>query len=288
MSNNPEEYVEWEVPSWREAIEIAGLMPSWIFRGHERYDWDLATNLERLAKQHNHPLDGLRDTERYILNLFKRQGHHYISAPPEAKEDLEWLSILQHHGGPTRLLDFTQSFYVAVFFALENAQEHAVVWALDAYQINRTLLSTMVQKGKKSEDLSRELVEKNLSGESMREGVVAVRPWRLNQRMIIQQGWFLCPLGIDLTFELNLCRTLGLPGAKLPLKPTVDKKELLKKLHQPNSPIKMLKFIFYKNLHLEALDDLRRMNITAASLFPGLDGFARSLKFPLRIFDDLN
>jgi hypothetical protein len=39
--------------------------------------------------------------------------------------------LIQHHGGPTRLLDFTHSFYVAAFFALERATEDVAVWAVN-------------------------------------------------------------------------------------------------------------------------------------------------------------
>lgn len=38
---------------------------------------------------------------------------------------------MHHHGAPTRLLDFTYSIYVATYFAAENAERDAAVWAID-------------------------------------------------------------------------------------------------------------------------------------------------------------
>src|SRR5438093_2893211 len=44
---------------------------------------------------------------------------------------LEWLALMQHYGAPTRLLDFTYSFWIALFFAFEEAENDCSVVALD-------------------------------------------------------------------------------------------------------------------------------------------------------------
>jgi hypothetical protein len=54
--------------------------------------------------------------ESGLLRRFKRQAHHYISNPPEENDPLEWLALMQHYGAPTRLLDWTYSFFVALYF----------------------------------------------------------------------------------------------------------------------------------------------------------------------------
>jgi hypothetical protein len=51
--------------------------------------------------------------------------------PPEPDDDFQWLALMQHHGAPTRLIDFTWSPYVAAFFALERTLTDGVVWAMN-------------------------------------------------------------------------------------------------------------------------------------------------------------
>jgi hypothetical protein len=45
----------------------------------------------------------------------------------------------------------------------------------------------------------------------------------------------------------------------------------------------IIKMVIPRKIHKEAIDDLKTMNITAATLFPGLDGFARSLYYQMRL-----
>ena len=64
---------------------------------------------------------------------FRRGFHHYTSSPPPTEFPLEWASIMQHHGAPTRLLDFSYSIYVAAYFAFERSVgKYAAVWSIDA------------------------------------------------------------------------------------------------------------------------------------------------------------
>ncbi len=120
------------INSWgqqRDALDVyTGQSLAWAFRGLKSDQWLLRTSLERLDAP------PIYEAERYLVSTFQRRAHHYISDPPDIDDELEWLALMQHHGAPTRLLDWTKSPYVALFFAVRDATETAgnsALWAID-------------------------------------------------------------------------------------------------------------------------------------------------------------
>ena len=115
-----------------------------------------------------------------------------------------------------------------------------------------------------------------------------VIPPRLNERLAVQKGVFLFPCDVDKSFEYNLYKTLEFPFDSLDSKNAtqLNYDEFLVELNHirekedkyPKGLIPVVKINLLKDFKDDALLDLYRMNIDYASLFPGLDGFAKSLK----------
>ena len=116
----------------------------WLFRGMPS-NFPLQTSLERVLIDAGIELKDAPQVERKLLKEFKRRAHSYVDPLPAHGDVLGWLALMQHYGAPTRLLDWTYSFFVAAFFALRDAvsnppdkRKTAVVWALfrDAFGLN--------------------------------------------------------------------------------------------------------------------------------------------------------
>ena len=111
------DFTEIRLRAWKELHDLA--RPNWIYRGQGDASWALSTSLERCFLREGIEGDDRAKLERELLREFRRTYHNYAAHVPEPERLLEWLSLMQHHGAPTRLLDFTFSIYVAAYFAVK-------------------------------------------------------------------------------------------------------------------------------------------------------------------------
>ncbi|HEX9990673.1 MAG TPA: FRG domain-containing protein [Chloroflexia bacterium] len=282
------------------ALSLADKEFRWGFRGVSSETQELQPSLERISKDHDTFSGNILKREYRLLTEFKRRAHHYISNPPPLKEELEWLALLQHHGGPTRILDFTWSFYVAMFFAVYhtknalNLRKNAAIWIVNTRKLRKNVSS---RTGIPIKAYAFDTIQKQhhkLANESLypkvsKNGppdplVVLVEPFRKNERLTIQQGFFLFPRDLRTDFQANLAATFDLPSISLShqaISQEVPELFTATTLSEAKEAlpkgIAVAKIIISPECQVTAISDLKRMNITEASLFPGLDGFARSL-----------
>jgi FRG domain len=114
--------------SWDE--QLKRYRTNFAFRGVSDYKYRLPTSLSRLENP---------SVERHLIRNFRKY------ADPEferMKDEWHWLSLGQHHGLPTRLLDWTYSPHVALHFATSETERynaHGAIWCLNYLEARRRL-----------------------------------------------------------------------------------------------------------------------------------------------------
>lgn len=172
-----------EVLKWAEWIRVnTGPAEMW-FRGQAAKSWSLITKLSRSPA----------NRECDILDHFRRGApsrttKHYVTA-----SHLQLMSLAQHYGAPTRLLDWSQSLLVALYFAVNGQTRKgtdAVIAVLIPAQLNRHkgLVGALPTDGSGNVDV---LAEQSMSSERSSAGeVLAFRPTQVDERQRIQCGVF--------------------------------------------------------------------------------------------------
>jgi hypothetical protein len=276
-------WYEYTLKSWSEYEDCIFRFPrgKWIFRGQADACWELESSLCREFTKVKGLYDSIgftveMDYDKYewkLLNEFISSYNLYSNHKlyePESNEleeilkyRLEAWSLMQHHGAPTRLIDWTFSPYVAAFFALDGANNDYCVYALDPHALKKVDLKR-VDETQYSYHLT---YKRDLKTPSF---VKLFEPSSKNERIRRQQGLFLVPNSNNQTLS-NVLKSYNIIDGKI----------------NGEGEYVAFKFVFPRKLTLDSWDKLQQMNINHETLYSGLDGFSRSLKLKLLDLDFL-
>jgi hypothetical protein len=294
-------YQEVWLEEWEHALHLRKHLSSpWIFRGHISPLWTLTTSLERaLSVPASATRHEILQMETDILETLQLVAPNYGIRTPPGSRSTEWLALLQHHGGATRLLDVTMSFFVAAFFAAEDPHSTPTIWCVQPYPL--VVGAHCVANGdahasdpfddespgsfERAITFANDLIENSIGRESMHNLVVPIEPRFRSERMQAQQGLFLAPTDPARGFEDGLANSVRACGTgPEPVEPWRYATEGAAWAERWPwiDRATVLKLVIDGSARNEILNDLDEMNVTATSLFRGFDGFARSLRQELR------
>lgn len=225
-----------------------------LFRGLPNVNYKLVTSLHRNCKEKSVEL------EPCILRNFSK----YAASTSSLSSCWEQMVIGQHHGLPTRLMDWTYSPLVALHFATSGEdftlmdQHDAVIWAIDITEMN-TLLPAKYQDALRDESaylFTIDMLERvsntlvTYDSDMGEECMVLLEPPSIDQRIINQYSYFsIIPSGIT-----DIERFL-------------DRKTT-----------RTVKYILDKSIRWQIRDILDQCNINERTVYPGLDGLASWIK----------
>jgi hypothetical protein len=233
------------------------LSENWVFRGQALADWGLQNAIERTDFIRLH-----KDIEANFLAEFQRGARNYLNRDQIPEHLIEWLALMQHHGAPTRLLDFTKSPFIAAYFAYEISDgkpgRFVSVWAINIHFLKMKAIEKLsehyAEHLKNSPTIINEELFEKIFFDNSCSIVFPVEPFRMNRRYSLQQSHFVSTGNAAEPFMHQL-EFLG-----------EDMKQAVIKIEMP------------ANNKSHALRYLQKMNLNRASLFPDLDGYAESLR----------
>jgi hypothetical protein len=119
--------------------ELLDYSNGWVFRGHRDCSWNLHSTLERIFIDNSDFKKNAVIAEQSTLDMIKARAHHYFSNDSSPSSEFGWLSLAQHYGAPTRLLDFSENPFAALYFATRdflNCSSDFCLWCFDFRRIN--------------------------------------------------------------------------------------------------------------------------------------------------------
>ncbi|WP_461113887.1 FRG domain-containing protein [Spirosoma jeollabukense] len=234
--------------AWMPALHR--FRPPFAFRGLPDEAYTLDTSLMRMGGNY-------AQVEGHLLRNFKKYALRNVV---ELDSFWYWLSVAQHHGLPTRLMDWTFSPYVALHFVTANLSRYdrdGVIWCLDYKKVHQQVPDTLsdILEDEGADVFTIEMLSHI---RSLREFDCQVpEPFAL----------FFEPPSIDdrIVNQYALFSVIS--------SPTVSMKSWLEQ-----RPDTYRKITIAKELKWEIRDKLDQANINERVLFPGLDGLSHWLR----------
>jgi len=285
-----------------ELVNFLGkLKYGYFYRGVPDYKFELKSKLQRVLEDNQCDAKLWYAKEIFSINYFKQQFKTIDKNCPEDEDIFNWLCLMQHYGAPTRLIDWTLSPYVALFFAYTDIdfkkEKDGALWIInpevikagilqrrddfhnDLININRFLAEEEGGKNRDSFEKQNDVLKrinllliKAMTGEHY--GNLPISGFYSDARLIAQQGCF--------TIQLNLSQNLD----RIPIYSPDNSFNGMQEnvisftsrwtsiediLGNPNLT-QFLKIKLPFNWKNQILEMLAKMNVSAANLFPGLAG----------------
>ena len=258
--------------SWDERIGKHRLRS--VFRGQTNArDHRLQTSIQRLGdRQH------IRIVEPAMIRAFRKYAVPEFSSHGTMREATvwEWLTVAQHHGLPTRLLDWTHNPMIAAHFVTEKPEDSGVdgaIWCVDPAELNARCAEF------RQWNLERPLgakVHGLFSIEQLEEYCLDVAPSRgqpgsrISSLDMFDATQLRCAFLEPPSIDARLVHQQGLFSV---LSPEMDLDEVLSA--HPRCARKILVPAWLKR---EVRDKLDAIGVSERTLFPGLDGLCTWLK----------
>ena len=236
--------------SWQP--DLGRYRTNFAFRGLSDKNYELRNGFRRnCGKQ--------KELEYHMLRNFRK----YARTSEQGLTKTQWrlLVLAQHHGLPTRLLDWTYSPFVAMHFATaitDNFDRDGIIWKVDFVKVNQSapkIFRDALEK-EKCNAFTVEMIEELIPDLKAFDELIGdpfaifFEPPSIDERIVNQYAFFSVISDYFVDFE-----------------------EILFK-----NPDYYRKIIIPKELKWEIRDKLDQANINERLLFPGLDGLASWLK----------
>lgn len=279
-------YIELNIKEWNDLFLFDQLFLSkFVFRGQGNASWALETSLRRMVKDYHSEVIEPRTPIKYekaMINEFKWKYSNYQENPnmmPKGNESIEWLSVMQHYGAKTRLMDFTNSLFVALYMALYGTSNaDSSVWAFNKCMIKEPFAQAFETAGKhfSEEELYKEMyksAQEWLNKEEIRDNdldfkkLYMITPRICNDRISRQQGLFILPSTISHPFKDILKEYCNIDNIY-----TNDINDFAMMTKDPDfyKECGIIKILIPNKLRYKFTKSLRQMNISAETMYPGL------------------
>jgi hypothetical protein len=254
------------IDSWAKFQEfVAASRAHWpnedrvLFRGQASSSWTLRPSLARELDGKGLDWFKIAKLEKELVKQFRQEAHRSLSQVILQRGNclLDWWTIMQHYGAPTRVLDWSRSPYVGLYFAVDQRwTDDGVLWWFRGSTVEHLMVNRL---GHTYNQISKDLFEAG------------------NDSIL----WDPDPPQHCL-FSFELKRTLDRIGNQqafftVSLNAADDHADVLAELATYSDGPHFGKLVIPHDCKGQFLRELQLMNVTGKSMFPGLDGLGRTL-----------